>query len=189
MRAQPGLQPPGAQTQETAHTLDWSGTRGAKGGLPKAALLQGTACLFFSMTEPDVSGADPTGLRTTAVLDGDEWVINGHKWFSSSAEGAAFGIVMAVTDPDAPPHQRMSQILVPADTPGYELIRPIPVMGHPGPRAGRPTARCATPTSASPATTSSASPATASGSPRSGSGRGGSITSCAGSGRCSGRSS
>jgi alkylation response protein AidB-like acyl-CoA dehydrogenase len=59
-------------------------------------------------------------------------VINGHKWFSSSAEGAAFGIVMAVTDPDAPPHRRMSQILVPTETPGYELIRPIPVMGHAG---------------------------------------------------------
>ena len=59
-------------------------------------------------------------------------MIDGHKWFSSSAEGAAFGIVMAVTDPDAPPHRRMSQILVPTDTPGYELIRPIPVLGHAG---------------------------------------------------------
>ena len=95
-------------------------------------LVEGTARSFFSMTEPEVSGADPTGLRTTAVLDGDEWVINGHKWFSSSAEGASFGIVMAVTDPEAPPHRRMSQILVPADTPGYELIRPIPVLGHAG---------------------------------------------------------
>ena len=95
-------------------------------------LVEGTARSFFSMTEPEVSGADPTALRTTAVLDGDEWVIDGHKWFSSSAEGAAFGIVMAVTDPDAPPHRRMSQILVPTDTPGYELIRPIPVMGHAG---------------------------------------------------------
>ena len=97
-------------------------------------LVEGTARSFFSMTEPEVSGADPTGLRTTAVLDGDEWVINGHKWFSSSAEGAAFGIVMAVTDPDAPPHQRMSQILVPADTPGYELIRADPGDGPRGPR-------------------------------------------------------
>ena len=95
-------------------------------------LVEGTARSFFSMTEPEVSGADPTELRTTAVLDGDEWVIDGHKWFSSSAEGAAFGIVMAVTDPDAPPHRRMSQILVPADTPGFELVRPIPVMGHAG---------------------------------------------------------
>jgi acyl-CoA dehydrogenase len=95
-------------------------------------LVDGTARSFFSMTEPEVSGADPTGLRTTGVLEGDEWVINGHKWFSSSAEGASFGIVMAVTDPEAPPHRRTSQILVPTDTAGYELIRPIPVMGHPG---------------------------------------------------------
>ena len=95
-------------------------------------LVEGTARSFFSMTEPEVSGADPTGLRTTAVLDGDEWVIDGHKWFSSSAEGAAFGIVMAVTDPDAPPHRRMSQILVPADTPGYEVVRAVPVLGHAG---------------------------------------------------------
>jgi len=78
-----------------------------------------------------VSGADPTGLRTTAVLDGDEWVIDGHKWFSSGAEGAGFGIVMAVTDPDAEPHRRMSQILVPTDTPGI-TIEPVPVSGHRG---------------------------------------------------------
>ncbi len=95
-------------------------------------LVEGTARSFFSMTEPEVSGADPTALQTTAVADGDEWVIDGHKWFSSSAEGATFGIVMAVTDPDAPPHGRMSQILVPADTPGVEIVRPIPVMGHEG---------------------------------------------------------
>jgi acyl-CoA dehydrogenase len=95
-------------------------------------LVEGTARSFFSMTEPEVSGADPTALRTTAVLDGDEWVIDGHKWFSSSAEGAAFGIVMAVTDAEATPHRRMSQILVPTDTPGYELIRAIPVLGHAG---------------------------------------------------------
>jgi acyl-CoA dehydrogenase len=95
-------------------------------------LVDGTARSFFSMTEPEVSGADPTSLRTRAVLDGDEWVIDGHKWFSSSAQGAAFGIVMAVTDPEAPPHGRMSQILVPAETPGVEIVRPVPVLGHPG---------------------------------------------------------
>ncbi len=94
-------------------------------------LVEGTTRSFFSMTEPEVSGADPTGLRTTAVLDGGEWVIDGHKWFSSGAEGAGFGIVMAVTDPDAEPHRRMSQILVPADTPGIE-IEPVPVSGHRG---------------------------------------------------------
>ena len=67
-------------------------------------LVAGEIRSFFSMTEPEVSGSDPTTLRTRAVRDGDEWVIDGHKWFSSGADGAAFGIVMAVTDPDATPH-------------------------------------------------------------------------------------
>ena len=95
-------------------------------------LVAGEIRSFFSMTEPEVPGSDPTTLRTTARRDGDEWVIDGHKWFSSGADGAAFGIVMAVTDPDAEPHRRASQILVPADTPGVEIVRPIPVMGHAG---------------------------------------------------------
>jgi acyl-CoA dehydrogenase len=95
-------------------------------------LVAGEIRSFFSMTEPEVSGADPTGLRTRAVRDGDDWVIDGHKWFSSGADGAAFGIVMAVTDPDAPPHTRMSQIVVPADTPGVEIVRATPVLGHAG---------------------------------------------------------
>ena len=95
-------------------------------------LVAGDIRSFFSMTERDVSGADPTGLRTRAVRDGDDWVIDGQKWFSSGADGAAFGIVMAVTDPDAPPHRRMSQIVVPADTPGVEIVRPIPTLGHAG---------------------------------------------------------
>jgi acyl-CoA dehydrogenase len=94
-------------------------------------LVEGTTRSFFSMTEPEVSGADPTGLRTTAVLDGGEWMIDGHKWFSSGAEGAGFGIVMAVTDPGAEPHRRTSQILVPADLPGIE-IEAVPVSGHRG---------------------------------------------------------
>jgi acyl-CoA dehydrogenase len=95
-------------------------------------LVAGEIRSFFSMTEPEVSGSDPTTLRTTAVRDGDEWVIDGHKWFSSGADGAAFGIVMAVTDPDAEPHRRASQIVVPADAAGVEVVRPIPVMGHAG---------------------------------------------------------
>jgi acyl-CoA dehydrogenase len=95
-------------------------------------LVAGEIRSFFSMTEPEVPGSDPTTLRTTARRDGDEWVIDGHKWFSSGADGAAFGIVMAVTDPDAKQHRRASQILVPADTPGVEIVRPIPVMGHAG---------------------------------------------------------
>ena len=95
-------------------------------------LVEGTARSYFAMTEPEVSGADPTGLRTRAVLDGGEWVIDGHKWFSSGAEGAAFAVVMAVTDPDGEPHRRMSQILVPADSPGTIELAPVPVFGHRG---------------------------------------------------------
>jgi alkylation response protein AidB-like acyl-CoA dehydrogenase len=95
-------------------------------------LVAGDVRSFFSMTEPEVPGSDPTTLRTRAVRDGDDWVIDGHKWFSSGAEGAAFAILMAVTDPDAPPHRRASQILVPADTPGLEVVRPVPVLGHAG---------------------------------------------------------
>ncbi|MDQ5844071.1 MAG: acyl-CoA dehydrogenase family protein [Acidobacteriota bacterium] len=86
----------------------------------------------FAMTEPEVSGSDPTGLRTTAVRDGDEWVINGHKWFISGAIGSAFAIVMAVTDPAADAHGRASMILVPTDTPGFNIIRAVPVMGSGG---------------------------------------------------------
>jgi acyl-CoA dehydrogenase len=97
-----------------------------------APLVAGEVRSFFSMTEPEVSGADPTGLRTRAVQDNDEWIIDGHKWFSTGADGAAFGIVMAVTDPDAPTHRRMTQIIVPADTPGVEVVRAVPVMGHRG---------------------------------------------------------
>ena len=93
-------------------------------------LVAGEIRSCFSMTEPEVSGADPTGLRTRAVRDGDEWVINGHKWFSSGAKGASFAIVMCVTDPDADTYQRMSQIIVPTDTPGFNLIRSVPVMGE-----------------------------------------------------------
>jgi alkylation response protein AidB-like acyl-CoA dehydrogenase len=95
-------------------------------------LVAGEIRSFFSMTEPEVSGSDPTTLKTTARREGGEWVIDGHKWFSSSAQGAAFGIVMAVTDPDAAPHSRMSQIIVPADSPGFEVVRPTPVLGHVG---------------------------------------------------------
>ena len=95
-------------------------------------LVAGQIRSFFSMTEPEVPGSDPTTLRTRAVRDGDEWVIDGHKWFSSGADGAAFGIVMAVSDPDASPHARATQIIVPADTPGVDVVRPINVMGHEG---------------------------------------------------------
>src|SRR5215204_1644187 len=95
-------------------------------------LVAGEVRSFFSMTEPEVSGSDPTSLQTRAVRDGDDWVIDGHKWFSSGADGAAFGIVMAVTDPAGDPYRRASQIVVPADATGVELVRPISLFGHAG---------------------------------------------------------
>jgi acyl-CoA dehydrogenase len=95
-------------------------------------LLDGEIRSCFSMTEPEVAGSDPTTLRTRAELDGDEWVINGHKWFTSGAVGASLAIVMVVTDPDAHPYARASMILVPVDNPGFDLVRPVPVMGHSG---------------------------------------------------------
>jgi acyl-CoA dehydrogenase len=86
----------------------------------------------FAMTEPEVSGSDPTGLRTTAVQSGDEWIINGHKWFTSGAIGSAFAIVMAVTEQTADAHHRASMILVPTDTRGFNIVRSVPVMGSGG---------------------------------------------------------
>jgi alkylation response protein AidB-like acyl-CoA dehydrogenase len=86
----------------------------------------------FAMTEPEVSGSDPTGLQTTAIRDSGDWVINGHKWFTSGAIGSSFAIVMAVTDTEAAPHARASMILVPTDTPGFNILRSVPVMGSGG---------------------------------------------------------
>ena len=94
--------------------------------------LEGEMRTCFSMTEPETPGSDPTQLKTRAVREGDYYVINGHKWFTSNAIGSSFAIVMAVTDPDAEPHRRASQIIVPTDTPGFNLVRPVPVMGHAG---------------------------------------------------------
>src|SRR3712207_4790831 len=74
----------------------------------------------------------PTQLAASAELDGDEWVINGHKWFTSGYNGASVAIAMLTTDPDAAPHKRQSMILVPIDTPGFTGVRPVSVMGHDG---------------------------------------------------------
>ena len=84
----------------------------------------------FSMTEPHYAGSNPVNMGTTAVKDGNDYVINGHKWFTSSADGAAFAVVMAVTNPDASPHRRASQIIVPTNTKGFKLVRNIPIMGE-----------------------------------------------------------
>ncbi len=95
-------------------------------------LVEGTIRSCFSMVEPNMPGSNPVMLETTAIHDGDDYVINGRKWFTTAADGATFAIVMAVTDPDADPHRRASMILVPTATPGFELVRNIPVMGHTG---------------------------------------------------------
>jgi acyl-CoA dehydrogenase len=95
-------------------------------------LLAGDIRSAFSMTEPG-AGSDPTLISTRAVLDRDEWVINGHKWFTSNGSVADILIVMAVTNPDAPPHARTSMIVVPAGTPGVNVLRDVPTMEHPEP--------------------------------------------------------
>ncbi len=100
-------------------------------------LLAGDLKSAFSMTEPDSAGSDPTLLRTRARRDGDGWVISGHKWFSSNGSIADFLIVMAVTDPDARPHQRASMFIVDATTPGVRIVRDVATMEHPDDSFGR----------------------------------------------------
>ena len=95
-------------------------------------LMNGEIRSCFSMTEPEFAGSNPVNMGTTAIKDGNEFVINGHKWFTSSADGSAFAVVMAVTDADAPPYQRASMIIVPTDNPGFKLVRNIPIMGEAG---------------------------------------------------------
>ena len=146
-------------------------------------LLAGDLRSAFSMTEPHTPGSDPTQLATRATKDGDGWLIEGRKWFSSNASIADFLIVMAVTNPDARPAQRASMFIVPTDTPGVEILRDVPTMEHPweqygalrrargNPLQGRascPPRRC------------SAARVTASCSPSSGSARAGYTTACAG---------
>ncbi len=93
-------------------------------------LLDGEMFSSFSMTEPH-AGADPTLFTTRAVKDGDEWVINGWKYFSSNAKTSSFLIVMAVTNPDISPYQGMSMFLVPTDTPGVDIVRNVGLYGEP----------------------------------------------------------
>ncbi len=95
-------------------------------------LVDGKIRSCFSMTEVDLPGSNPVMMDTTAVKDGNDYVINGHKWYTSSADGAEFAIVMAVTNPENSRYLQASMILVPCDTPGFNLVRNIPVMGHAG---------------------------------------------------------
>jgi acyl-CoA dehydrogenase len=96
-------------------------------------LVEGKVRSCFSMTEKEVAGSDPTLLETRAVRDGAEWVVNGEKWFSSGADGAAFAILMAVTNAEVPAHEGCSLFVLPTDAPGWSLVRDIPVMGTHGP--------------------------------------------------------
>ena len=97
-----------------------------------APLARGEIRSCFAMTEPGLAGSNPVWLAATAARDGEHYVINGHKWFTSSADGAAFAIVMAVTAPDAKPHARATQIIVPMDAKGLKRVRNISVMGESG---------------------------------------------------------
>ncbi len=95
-------------------------------------LVRGDIRSCFAMTEVDMPGSNPVLLESTAVKDGNDYVINGHKWYTTAADGARFAIAMAVTNPEAPTYLQASMIIVPTDTPGFNLVRNIPVMGHSG---------------------------------------------------------
>lgn len=93
-------------------------------------LVAGDIRSSIGMTEPEVAGSDPTAMQATAVLDGDEWVVNAHKWFTTGANIAAFTTVFAITEPDeAGAYERHSAIVVPTDSPGYEMVRVLSTMG------------------------------------------------------------
>ncbi|WP_246988565.1 acyl-CoA dehydrogenase family protein [Halorientalis marina] len=121
-----------APDEGNMHTLEIGGSERIKEEYLRP-LVQGEKWSAFSMTEPmGGGGSDPKMLRTTAEKDGDEWVINGHKWWSSQAKIADFLLVMARTDPDAHPYEGTSIILVPKDTDGVEIVRNYPVLGGHG---------------------------------------------------------
>ncbi len=121
-------QAPDAGNMEILHKF---GTQEQKENYLKP-LVEGRIRSCFSMTEVEMPGSNPVMMDTTAVKDGDDYIINGQKWYTSSADGARFTICMAVTNPEAPKHLRASMIIVPTDNPGYNLVRNIPVMGHAG---------------------------------------------------------
>ncbi|MCW3050505.1 MAG: hypothetical protein JWO74_4789, partial [Solirubrobacterales bacterium] len=118
-----------APDEGNMHTLLIAGTEEQKERFLRP-LAEGRTRSCFAMTEPDVASSDPTNLRTTAVRDGDQWVLNGRKWFITGADGAAFGIVVAKTGTDdAAGHRNYSLILVPTDTPGWRVVRDPGIIG------------------------------------------------------------
>jgi alkylation response protein AidB-like acyl-CoA dehydrogenase len=100
--------------------------------------MRGEISSAFALTEPFLAGADPTRIATTAVRDGDEWVIDGHKWFITNASTADVVLVFAETNPENRPHKHASIFMVDAGTPGMEIVRDIPTMSHPDVEFGRP---------------------------------------------------
>lgn len=98
-------------------------------------LVDGRIHVCFSMTEKSVAGSNATGMQTRAVRDGDNWVLNGEKWFTSGASDASLAMVIAKTDPDQPRHRQYSAFLVELPSPGYHVVRDIPVLGDIGERA------------------------------------------------------
>ena len=150
-------------------------------------MVRGELLPSVALTEPEVAGSDPTLIRARAEQDGDEWVLDGHKWFVTGADRAAYTTVFCRTEPDeTPPHRAMTMVIVPAGTPGLEIVRRDPDDGPHRRLALRAAAR---PASASRWRTPWARAGRPSGSRRTASGRGGSSTPCAGSARRSGRSS
>jgi len=123
-----GCQAPDAGNIEILHQFGSQAQKEKYLGL----LVEGKIRSCFSMTEVELPGSNPVMMDTTAVKDGDDYVINGQKWYTSSADGAEFAIVMAVTNPEAGPYLQASMIIVPTDTPGFNRVRNIPVMGHAG---------------------------------------------------------
>jgi acyl-CoA dehydrogenase len=107
-------------------------------------LVRGEIESCFSMTEPNAAGSDPYAIQTRAVRDGNDWVINGHKWFTSNGRRAAFAIVMCRTEEDGGEsgvRDRMTQIIVPTNTPGFNIVRSVPVWGHEHGDTGRSSTR------------------------------------------------
>ena len=123
-----GAQAPDAGNVELLHRL---GTEEQKRSW-LVPLARGEVRSCFAMTEPETPGSNPTELRCRARRDGRDYVLDGHKWFVSGADGARFAVVMAVTDPEAPRHRRATMFLVPTDTPGFRRVRNVSVMGRPG---------------------------------------------------------
>jgi alkylation response protein AidB-like acyl-CoA dehydrogenase len=120
-----GCNAPDAGNIETMHLFGSDAQKAA--WLPRMVGGERTA---FVMTERNNSGANPLFLETSAVRDGDEWVLNGEKWFITGAEGAMMYLVMATTDAGGAPHARQSIIIVPAGTPGFSVDKVTPIMGH-----------------------------------------------------------